>query len=221
VPDSPVHLDHPYIEEHHLAERFVDGTLSPHDRKLFEQHYVDCQECMDRVALAQIFRADAAKPQAEAAAKETKPAGPFTGLATFPPLQQTLIFAASALVLLLMPIVAMNWMEHHASTPKPAPEAVLWIPQSGPIEARIPASADWVSISTMVPDGRATYRLSIVDVADRPIIVGPDQHVSTGTALGLRLPSLPATVSFVVVEKKAENGAYTLVSRHPLFVQWK
>ena len=222
MPDSPVHLDHPYIEEHHLAERFVDGSLSPRERKLFEQHYVDCQECMDRVALAQIFQAEAAtKPEAESA-KQTKPAaGPFTGLASFAPLQQTLIFAASALALLLMPVIAMNWVDRHAPTAKPAPEPVLWIPQFGPIEARVPGSADWVTISTMVPDERATYRLSIVDVADRPVIVGPDQRVSPGTALGLRFPSLPATVSFVVVEKKAENGAYTLVSRHPLMLRWK
>ena len=73
----------------------------------------------------------------------------------------------------------------------------------------------------MVSDERGTYRMSIVDVANRPIIVGPDQRVAHGTAIGLRLPSLPANVNFIVVEKKAENGAYTLVSRHPLMIQWR
>ena len=210
--DSTVQLDHPYIDEHNLAERFVRGSLSAQERKLFEKHYVDCQECMDRVALAQIFQAQAAIP---------KPVGLFTALATFTPRQQLLIFAAWTLALLLMPIGGMNWIEHHATAPQPEPEPVIWLPESGAIEARIPAGANWVSIATAVSDPRATYRLSIVDVADRPIMVGPDQRVSKGTAIALRLPSLPANVNFVVLEKKAENGAYTRVSRHPLTVDWR
>ena len=207
-------LSHPYIDAHKLAERFVGGSLSLEERKLFERHYVDCQECMDRVALAQIFQAEAAQPK-------KKPVGIFTALATFTAREQVLIFAAATLVLLLMPIIATDWIDRHAPAPKPEPEPVIWLPESGAVEARVPPSASWVSISTMLTDQRATYRISIVDVADRPIVVGPDQRVSQGTAIGLRLPSLPANVSFVVVEKKAENGAYTLVSRHPLMVQWR
>jgi hypothetical protein len=209
---SKVTLDHPYIDEHNLAERFVGGQLSPRERKLFEKHYVDCQECMDRVALAQIFQAEAPAPQK---------IGPFTALATFTPRQQTLIFALSTLALLLMPVIAINWFEQRQPTPQPQAEPVIWLPPSGAVEAHIPASAAWVTFSKAIEDQQGTYRISIVDVAGRPIVTGPDQRASKGTALGLRLAALPPEVNFIVFEKKAENGAYTIVSRHPLIIQWR
>ena len=65
-----------------------------------------------------------------------------------------------------------------------------------------------------------TYRISIVDVTDRTLVGGPDQSQARGLALGLRLPAVPAGVVFAVVEKKAENGAYSMVSRHPLLIAW-
>ena len=55
-------FDHSYIDEHKLAERFVKGQLRKHERESFERHYVECPECMDRVALAQLFQADEPKP---------------------------------------------------------------------------------------------------------------------------------------------------------------
>jgi hypothetical protein len=209
-------LDHPYIDENNVAGRFVSGDLTRDELALFERHYVDCPECMDRVALAQMFRSTeaAAKPEA------VVPVGIFNVLATFPARQQTLIFAAATLLLLLMPIAAMTWLSSQAQPAKPEPEPVLWLPESGPIEAHVPFDAPWVSIASSVPDAKGTYRLAIVDAGNRPIVVGPDQIVAAGTALGLRVATLPTDVSFVIVEKKSENGAYTIVSRHPLLVNW-
>ena len=209
-------LDHPYIDENNVAGRFVSGDLTREELTLFERHYVDCPECMDRVALAQMFRSTeaAAKPEA------VVPVGIFNILSSFTARQQTLIFAASTLILLLMPIGAMTWLSSQATATKPEPEPVLWLPESGPIEAHVPADAPWVSIASSVPDPKGTYRLAIVDAGNRPIVVGPDQIAPPGTAIGLRLTSLPADVSFVIVEKKSENGAYTIVSRHPLLINW-
>ncbi len=53
-------MDHRYIDEHSVAERYVAKTLSPEDRAQFEAHLVDCQECTDRVLLAEMF--DAKEP---------------------------------------------------------------------------------------------------------------------------------------------------------------
>jgi hypothetical protein len=210
-------LDHPYIDEHNVAGRFVSGELTRAELELFERHYVDCPECMDRVALAQIFRTAEAAARPEVMA----PLGIFNFLGTFTPRQQTLIFAASTLALLIMPIAAMTWLGHESSAPKPEPEPVIWLPESGAVEAHVRIDANWVSIASSVPDPKGIYRLSIVDVGNRPIVVGPDQNASDGTAIALRLPSLPSNVSFVIVERKSENGAYTIVSRHPLMVNWR
>ena len=213
MPGIPlIPIDHAYIEERDVAQRFVNGKLRQTEREAFERHYVDCQECMDRIALARIVRAGERQKKGTIAI--------FSILATFTPRQQGLIFAASTLALVLMPVFAVNWMNGRTAIMRPETEIVIWLPPSGSVEARFAPSAQWISVATALP-GEGTFRISIVDVADRPIVTGPDQIPAQGTALGLRLPSLPSGVSFAVVEKKAENGAYSMVSRHPLIIEWR
>lgn len=48
-------MDHRYIEERSVAERYLDHSLAPWERQEFEAHLVDCQECIDRVLLAEMF----------------------------------------------------------------------------------------------------------------------------------------------------------------------
>ena len=55
-------MDHRYIDEHSVAERYVANTLSLEDRAQFESHLVDCQECTDRVLLAGMFHAKQPDP---------------------------------------------------------------------------------------------------------------------------------------------------------------
>lgn len=46
-------MDHAQIEEQQLAERYVKGTLLPEEAERFEEHYLSCQECLDRLELAE------------------------------------------------------------------------------------------------------------------------------------------------------------------------
>jgi hypothetical protein len=46
-------MDHAYIEEHHVADRYVMGTLAPAEAERFEEHYLSCPECLDRLDLAE------------------------------------------------------------------------------------------------------------------------------------------------------------------------
>jgi len=50
-------MEHTYIDEHSVAERYVTRRLTPEERDDFERHLVDCQECADRIVLANMFRA--------------------------------------------------------------------------------------------------------------------------------------------------------------------
>lgn len=50
-------MDHHYIDEHAVAERYLGNTLALEDREAFERHLVDCQECADRLLLAGMFHA--------------------------------------------------------------------------------------------------------------------------------------------------------------------
>jgi hypothetical protein len=46
-------MDHTYIEEHQIADRYVQGTLPAAEMELFEDHYLSCPECLDRLELAE------------------------------------------------------------------------------------------------------------------------------------------------------------------------
>jgi anti-sigma factor RsiW len=50
-------MDHRYIDRHRVAQRYLDHSLSAQERAAFEAHLVDCQECTDRVLLAEMFEA--------------------------------------------------------------------------------------------------------------------------------------------------------------------
>jgi anti-sigma factor RsiW len=42
-------MEHSYIEDHNIAERYLSGKLSPEERMRFEEHFVDCTHCLDRL----------------------------------------------------------------------------------------------------------------------------------------------------------------------------
>ena len=42
-------MEHSYIEDHHIADRYLSGKLSIKERMRFEEHFVDCAECLDRL----------------------------------------------------------------------------------------------------------------------------------------------------------------------------
>jgi hypothetical protein len=50
-------MDHAYIEANSIAERYLDHLLSADELREFEQHLVDCEECTDRLLLAEMFHA--------------------------------------------------------------------------------------------------------------------------------------------------------------------
>lgn len=64
-------MDHSYIDEHEIAERYILGRLSAREAEAFEEHYLGCPECLDRLeaieGLRQGLRQEAAHQVAAAA----------------------------------------------------------------------------------------------------------------------------------------------------------
>jgi len=57
-------MDHAYIDANSVAERYLNQALSQEELREFEEHTVDCQECADRLLLAEMFHArNGHKPQ--------------------------------------------------------------------------------------------------------------------------------------------------------------
>jgi hypothetical protein len=48
-------MNHRYIDESSVAERYLEHTLAPDEQDEFEAHLIGCEECIDRLLLAQIF----------------------------------------------------------------------------------------------------------------------------------------------------------------------
>jgi hypothetical protein len=50
-------MEHSYIEEHNVADRYLSGKLSPEEQMRFEEHFVDCTQCLDRLEPTDDLRA--------------------------------------------------------------------------------------------------------------------------------------------------------------------
>ena len=46
-------MDHRYIEEHHIVDRFLMGRLDAAEAERFQDHSMSCAECLDNLALAE------------------------------------------------------------------------------------------------------------------------------------------------------------------------
>jgi hypothetical protein len=96
-----------------MVERYLKHALAPEERATFEAHLVDCQECMDRLLLAEMFHARNGFSRGQA---ERDPAGneplPFRArfAAYLKPWQLLLIFVIAVALLLAIPTLAFLWV---------------------------------------------------------------------------------------------------------------
>ncbi|HWN43689.1 MAG TPA: hypothetical protein VNW71_15785 [Thermoanaerobaculia bacterium] len=49
-------MDHDYIQEHQVVDRYVQGRLPEAEADLFEDHYLTCEECLRRLRIAEKFQ---------------------------------------------------------------------------------------------------------------------------------------------------------------------
>jgi hypothetical protein len=94
-------MDHRYIDEQSVAERYLGHELKPQERAAFEAHLVDCTECMDRLMLAGMFHARNGMV-------------PFRArfVAQFTPWQLAMMLLGAAVFLLAIPTAYFLWQLH-------------------------------------------------------------------------------------------------------------
>jgi len=109
-------MDHRYIDDHSVATRYLARALSPQERLEFEAHLVDCQECADRVLLAEMFEnrnGHVKEHELEQLAPEEEAPKPemlrvrFAGSLTRG--QRVWLAVAGAALLVLVPTVLLLW----------------------------------------------------------------------------------------------------------------
>jgi anti-sigma factor RsiW len=96
-------MDHRYIDEHSVADRYLDHELTPGQRSEFEAHLVDCQECTDRVLLAEMFHSrNGAAPKPKEPQPKPEPGSVRVRLALMLRRWQFFLVLAVALALLVL-----------------------------------------------------------------------------------------------------------------------
>ncbi len=93
-------VDHHYIDEHSLAEGYLDHLLQAEERREFEAHLVTCEECRDRLLLAEMFHARNGVPK-PIQLLEAAPA-PAVTVTKLKPWGVLLFFAAAAVAAVLL-----------------------------------------------------------------------------------------------------------------------
>jgi hypothetical protein len=64
-------VDHRYIEEANITDYYLLGKLPPEEQARFEEHFIDCQKCLDRLETARDFRRALKSAVAEDAARSS------------------------------------------------------------------------------------------------------------------------------------------------------
>ncbi len=119
-------LDHHYIDDNSITERYLRQGLPLDERRLFEEHLVDCQECADRLMLAEMFLLRnghvsespvvVQEPAVEKPAAEAQPPEPTLPLRArfalrLTPWQLFVLFVITALLLVSVPAVGVILQE--------------------------------------------------------------------------------------------------------------
>lgn len=98
-------MDHDYIEQHHLADRYLMGKLSQEEADRFEEHYLSCQLCLDRLEQAETLQRGLKRAAAEDVARlvAARQAGFLAALARLGRSPRAGIALAALFAVLLLP----------------------------------------------------------------------------------------------------------------------
>ena len=100
-------MDHQYIEGHNIPDRYLQGTLSATERTRFEEHFIDCAQCLDRLEMTEDFRGALRTLAAAEAATSRVHARPGlrAGLTGITGGRHAALLAAAVLLLVALPSV--------------------------------------------------------------------------------------------------------------------
>lgn len=106
-------MDHPYIEERSVIERYHQGRLSPEEEEAFEAHFVACPACLEELEMARGFRIGLRTLAAEQAAHLTARVGLAAWLARYGRWTQAGLLAALLLAAVAIPSVLLVVVRGH------------------------------------------------------------------------------------------------------------
>jgi Putative zinc-finger len=125
-------MEHSYIEDHHIADRYLSGKLSIEERVRFEEHFVDCPECLDRLQTIDNFSAGLRTVAAEEATRlraylSVGQAGVLARIALLVRRRQGPLLAVAILLIALpMALLIPEWMSARRELAQAIQESSEW-----------------------------------------------------------------------------------------------
>lgn len=192
-------MEHSKVEEQQIAERYVMGRLPEEEAARFEEHYLTCDECLDRLQLAERFHHALRSAAAEDTTRVTA-MGFFASLARLAAWQRSLLVAVLLFAIL---IPTSQWIrlagEHQTLS---GPQEISTLLPLSPVRSASPQEEPAVQLTLTADNTRVVFALDATVAAETGplhiILLDPEGAVlwrSSATkpnATGQVLISLPS-----------------------------
>jgi hypothetical protein len=131
-------VDHAEVEHDHLAQLYVLGKLSPAETTRFEEHYLDCPECLERLRQAESLHRGLRGLVARGEVEDFRPDRP-RRLAAAAPLR---LLAAGLFLAALLPAAYLAWQNRRLTAELAAARAAVETTSAVPATATPTAAAE-------------------------------------------------------------------------------
>jgi len=228
-------MDHSFIERTDVIDRYVRGTMPPAERSEFEEHYLDCQDCLEQLELARSLREGikvCAAHESHGAATQTRSRwfGWFSWrLATTAALAVLLISAIPSVVLYRSLESTRTELDQETrkadqlvNAPLLPPAVYTLSPTRGAQATRtirIPESPRWMLLALELDTSQYhDYRAVLQDGSRQAAWTSGDLKADSPDAIGVALPSriLQPGDYVLVLEGQAADGRYVPAASFPL-----
>ncbi len=215
-------MDHHEIEQRDVVGRYVMGRLSLAEQARFEEHFLDCEQCLDQIDLTRDFRESLQRAAAEDAARSVASGTLLAWLA-----RRRSLVAGAALLVALLPAILLGTQNRglrqrldRITRPHVAvPAALLSLSrdrEEAPTEVAPAAAAAWLTLEVQVGEEAASYQTALHDAGGRLLWRVDGVRPSRYDTLILNLPTgfLAAGVYRLKVEgvdlegRRVEVGSY-------------
>lgn len=194
-------MEHSFIEQADVIDRYVRGTMPGAERSEFEEHFLDCRECLEQLEIARSLREGikvcAAEPMARAANQPRVSSWFSWRPAAAAALAVLLISAIPSVVLYRSLNGALNRetrrADQLANAPLLPPAVYTLSPTRGAQATHtisIPESPRWILLALEVDTSQyRDYRAVLQDGAGQPVWTSGSLKADAPDALGVAFPS--------------------------------
>jgi hypothetical protein len=223
-------MEHSFIEQTDVIDRYVRGTMPPAERFEFEEHFLDCQECLEQLEIARSLREGikvcAAQPSG-AAAIRPRASSWFSWRPAAVGAMAILLFSAIPSVVLYRSLNGALEREtskaNQLANASLLPPAVYTLsPTRGAQAARvigIPELPRWILLALEMDTSQYhDYRAVLQDGTGQAVWTSDALKADSPDAIGVALPSriLHPGDFVLVVEGRRADGRYDSVTSFPL-----